>query len=298
MSWETAQLNLSPPPRSCSIMTELRSYATPQEYLDAALGFLSVREVENGLLIGLPGGFRDQNAPQPNCHFLTCSRDGVITAASVKTWAKAIVAGSGHGEEELRLLADYYRRHDNNMQGVVGESVIAEAFAKIYHSGALTRRVMITHELTRIKTLTESAGSFEQATMTDIELLTDWYVRFNDEVHSLPRITRVETKKNLTVRIEAGNVFIWRDDSGGIVSVAAVVRKTPNSCIIGIVYTPPELRGRGYASSVVSKLTEHILSSGFTKAGLFTEADNPISNSIYRKIGYEPIGEYMDVMFG
>jgi predicted GNAT family acetyltransferase len=277
-------------------MTELHTYATPQAYLDAALGFLAVREVENGLLIGLPGGFPDTNAPQPNCHFLTCSRNGAITAASVKTWAKAIVAGAGYGEEELRLLSDYYRTNDNNMQGVVGETSIAKAFAKIYHSGDVTTRAMITHELTSIKTLTRSSGSFETASMDDIELLTDWYVAFNDEVHSRPRLTREETKKNLTVRIEAGNVFLWRDE-GKLVSIAAIVRKTPNSAIIGIVYTPPELRGKGYASSVVSKLTEHILSSGFTKCGLFTEADNPISNGIYRKIGYEPIGEYMDIMF-
>jgi predicted GNAT family acetyltransferase len=270
-------------------MTELHTYATPQAYIDAALGFLAEREIENGLLIGLPGGFADRNAPQPNCHFLTCSRNGVI-------WAKAIVAGSGYGEEELRLLADYYRTNDNNMQGVVGETSIAEAFAKVYHSGEVIRKVMITHELTGIKTLTRSSGSFETARMDDIELLTDWYAAFNDEVHSRPRLTREETKKNLTVRVEAGNVFLWRDE-GKLVSIAAIVRKTPNSAIIGIVYTPPELRGKGYASSVVSKLTEHILSSGFTKCGLFTEADNPISNSIYRKIGYEPIGEYMDIMF-
>lgn len=280
-------------------MTELHTYATPQAYLDAALDFLAEREIENGLLIGLPGGFADTNAPQPNCHFLTCTRNGVITAASVKTWAKAIVAGSGYGEEELRLLADYYRTNVNNnytILGVVGETSIAEAFAKMYHSGEVIRKVMITHELTGIKTLTRSSGSFETASMDDIELLTDWYVAFNDEVHSRPRLSREETKKNLTVRVEAGNVFLWRDD-GKLVSIAAIVRKTPNSAIIGIVYTPPELRGKGYASSVVSKLTEHILSNGFTKCGLFTEADNPISNSIYRKIGYEPIGEYMDVIF-
>lgn len=277
-------------------MTELRTYPTPQAYLDAALAFLERREIENNLLIGLPNGFTDKNAPQTNCHFLTCFRDGVITASSVKTWAKAILAGTDHTTEELQLIADYYRTNDNNMQGVVGETSISEAFAKIYHNGNLTRHVMITHELTSIKTLTHSSGSFEEARMDDIELLTDWYEAFNDEVHSRPRLTREETKKNLSVRIEAGNVFLWRD-GGELVSIAATVRKTRNAAIIGIVYTPPELRGKGYASTLVGKLTENLLQSGFIKCGLFTEADNPTSNRIYRRIGYEPIGEYTDIMF-
>src|SRR5688572_20075895 len=278
------------------MMTELRTYQTPQAYLDGTLAFLERREIENNLLIGLPNGFADKTAAQPNCHFLTCFRDGVITTSSVKTWAKAIIAGAGHRTEELQLIADYYRANDNNMQGAIGETSIAEEFAKIYHSGDVIRRVMITHELTSIKTLTHSSGSFEEATMDDIELLTDWYGAFNDDVHSRPRLTREETKKNLTIRVEGGNVFLWRD-GGELVSIAATVRKTTNAAILGIVYTPPELRGKGYASTLVGRLTENLLSNGFTKCGLFTEADNPTSNAIYRKIGYEPIGGYSDIMF-
>lgn len=277
-------------------MTELRTYQTPQAYLDATLRFLERREIENNLLIGLPNGFADKDASQPNCHFLSCFRDGVITASSVKTWAKAIIAGTGHTTEELQLIADYYRANDTNMQGVVGETSVSEEFAKLYHSGDVIRKVMITHELTEIKTLTHSGGSFEEARMDDIELLTDWYAAFNDEVHSRPRLTREETKKNLSFRIEGGNVFLWRD-GGELVSIAATVRKTTNAAILGIVYTPPELRGKGYASTLVGELTKNLLSSGFTKCGLFTEANNPISNGIYRKIGYEPIGRYTDIMF-
>ncbi|HEY6172458.1 MAG TPA: GNAT family N-acetyltransferase, partial [Candidatus Kapabacteria bacterium] len=107
---------------------------------------------------------------------------------------------------------------------------------------------------------------------------------------------REEAKGNLSFRIEGGNVFVWRDGHE-LVSIAATVRKTTNAAIIGIVYTPDKLRGKGYASTLVGKLTENLLAGGFTKCGLFTEADNPISNGIYRKIGYEPVGGYSDIMF-
>jgi uncharacterized protein len=277
-------------------MTELRTYQTPQAYLDATLAFLERREIENNLLIGLPNGFTDKNAAKPNCHFLSCFRDGVITASSVKTWVKAIIAGTDYTNEELQLIADYYRTNDNNVQGVVGESSIAEKFAKIYHSGDVTRHVMITHELTQIKALSHSNGNLEQGRIDDIELLTDWYLAFIDDTHIRPRLTREEAKNNLSFRIEGGNVFVWRD-GGELVSIAATVRKTTNAAILGIVYTPPELRGKGYASTLVGQLTENLLSSGFTKCGLLTEADNPTSNKIYRRIGYEPIGEYTDIVF-
>jgi predicted GNAT family acetyltransferase len=55
------------------------------------------------------------------------------------------------------------------------------------------------------------------------------------------------------------------------------------------VYTPPELRCKGYATSCVAELSRNILQSGKKFCMLYTDLANPTSNSIYMKIGYWPV---------
>jgi hypothetical protein len=80
---------------------------------------------------------------------------------------------------------------------------------------------------------------------------------------------------------------LWED--GEPVSLAAAGGPTPNGIRIGPVYTPPELRGRGYASALVAELTRVQLEGGRRFCFLFTDLANPTSNRIYQRVGYEPV---------
>ena len=83
-------------------------------------------------------------------------------------------------------------------------------------------------------------------------------------------------------------MLFW-ETAGEPVSMAALARVTRNAAAIGPVYTPPELRARGYAGSVTAALTEYIFASGKTTACLFTDLRNPYSNRCYAKIGFKPV---------
>ena len=72
---------------------------------------------------------------------------------------------------------------------------------------------------------------------------------------------------------------------------------TPNGIRIGPIYTPPELRRRGYASALTAALTQMLLDRGRRFCFLFTDLANPTSNSIYQRIGFRPIGDYRVVAF-
>jgi uncharacterized protein len=65
--------------------------------------------------------------------------------------------------------------------------------------------------------------------------------------------------------------------------VAGVVR-------LGPVYTPPERRGRGYASGLVAGISAAALRDGY-RCILYTDLGNPTSNAIYRAVGYRAIDE-------
>jgi len=61
------------------------------------------------------------------------------------------------------------------------------------------------------------------------------------------------------------------------------------------VYTPPELRGRGYASALVAELSQRMLDSGMSFCVLYTDLGNSTSNAIYQRIGYNAICDVRDI---
>jgi predicted GNAT family acetyltransferase len=66
---------------------------------------------------------------------------------------------------------------------------------------------------------------------------------------------------------------------------------------VSFVYTPPELRGRGYASACVAAVSGRALASGKSFCTLYTDLANPTSNSIYQRVGYRRIGEAAMIAF-
>ena len=89
------------------------------------------------------------------------------------------------------------------------------------------------------------------------------------------------------VRRAPARLVLWEDD-GRLVSLAGHAGETPNGSRVGPVYTPPELRGRGYASALTAALTEQLLERR-RFCFLYTDLANPTSNSIYQRIGYRPV---------
>ncbi len=62
------------------------------------------------------------------------------------------------------------------------------------------------------------------------------------------------------------------------------------------MYTPPELRGHGYATSLVADLSALLLPRG-RGCTLFTNLANPTSNAIYERIGYARVGTQLRLRF-
>src|SRR5207244_2654630 len=82
--------------------------------------------------------------------------------------------------------------------------------------------------------------------------------------------------------------YLWEDE-GRVVSLTGVGGLTPHGIRVGPVYTPPELRSRGYASNLVAQVSQAQLDSGRQFVFLFTDLANPTANKIYQDIGYEPV---------
>jgi predicted GNAT family acetyltransferase len=73
------------------------------------------------------------------------------------------------------------------------------------------------------------------------------------------------------------------------VAIAGIVRRLKNSAAIAGVYTPPELRRRGYAGSITAAVVERIYAEGRKIACLYADLGNLASNRCYAKIGFTPL---------
>ncbi|WP_255362889.1 GNAT family N-acetyltransferase [Anabaena sp. CA = ATCC 33047] len=75
------------------------------------------------------------------------------------------------------------------------------------------------------------------------------------------------------------------------VAYSAFSGRLPDVVQIGGVWTPPELRGKGYAKCVVAGSLLEVRSQGVHRAILFTSPENLAAQAAYRGIGFHPTGE-------
>ena len=274
----------------------IRAYKTPQQFLDDTEETLEQRELENNLILGLCNGFADKTKMYEECVFINSFDDRKIQATSIKTISKAIVSGTTRDVQYIKSLAEYYLDNNIELTGAVGESFYSTEFSNFYGKRQTGEHIMIVHKLTSVNNLLLTTGRFEVAKASDIDLITEWTLSFEKDAKTFPIKTKQQAQETTQTRIALGNIFKWVDE-GEIVSIAAIVRKTRHLGIVGLVYTPDKSRNKGYATSCVQKLSEHILQNGFKYCGLFTDKSNPTSNHIYKKIGYNPITEFIDIEY-
>jgi predicted GNAT family acetyltransferase len=128
-------------------------------------------------------------------------------------------------------------------------------------------------------------GHVRPVWQADADQLVEWMMALFDEaVQHDPRPIR----ERLQGGMAAGYFFFWIVNEQPV-SMAAIARRTRNLAAISNVYTPPDLRGRGYAGSVTAAVSERIFREGKNAVCLYTDMRNAISNRCYAKIGFKPV---------
>ena len=138
-------------------------------------------------------------------------------------------------------------------------------------------------------------GAMRAAGEGDRALLAEWAHAFAREAGL--RVGPAEIARSLDSRVGADpGIAIW-EAAGVPVTLAGATVSSPGIARVGPVYTPPEHRRHGYATSLVAAWTTELLRRGMRRCVLFTDLANPTSNSIYQAIGFRPIGDRRVVPF-
>jgi hypothetical protein len=210
------------------------------------------------------------------------------------------------GSGAASLLVRELRQIGFKPPGVIAERTLARQFADAYcnspgFGGPDSRRLSSTRKMTmvimKLEELSEykkAPGFYRMLCEDDISFTPLWEHAFCVDCN-LPVYKHSESEERIKARIGKNIHYIWVD--GQPVAQAVIGRNTPSGAAISWVYTPPEYRGRGYATSVVAELTKNILAGGKSFCCLFADVANPASCAVYRKLGYIDVCEVDEIKF-
>ncbi|BCY05515.1 GNAT family N-acetyltransferase [Actinoplanes sp. L3-i22] len=136
------------------------------------------------------------------------------------------------------------------------------------------------------------SGFARPATAADRDLLIAWSTAFGAFVGSPP----TDPGSAVDDRLTHAGITLWID---GDAPVSMAIRSRLSAGMIRVltVWTPPELRRRGYAAGATAAATRAALDDGATDVVLYTDLDNPTSNALYHRLGYRPVEDRAMVTF-
>jgi hypothetical protein len=274
------------------------------EFLAEAEPLLLADEARHNLILGIAGSIERGHYEDFR---LWLVRDGVdVVAAALRTPPYNLILARPASAETLPPLAEALA--DEELPGVVASMPEAEEFARLWAAqagvGARTNMEQGVYALERVEPLPAVPGAARVATAEDRALALRWWIAFADEVlhEGGPGRDRAEENVDYRLTSPSAGILLW-EDGGETVSAAGWGGPTPNGIRIGPVYTPPELRGRGYATAVTAELSQRLLDGDLFEGGrrfcfLYTDLANPTSNAIYERIGYRRVAESAEIVFG
>lgn len=263
-------------------------------FLAATGDFLAAREAEHNLLWGITSqvrGFPELFEEPPTFASVT-DAGGRVVAATLRTPPWNQVLSEVDDPAAVDLLAE--ELSGQPLPGVTGPSEAAARFAAAWAERTGRRAELgVAERIFRLERVVPperpAAGSWRLAEPADRELVADWLVRFGAEATpTTPPLTEPLATADRWIARRYRTLYLWEAD-GRVVSLVGAGGETPHGIRIGPVYTPPDERDRGYASSLTAAATQDQLDSGRRFVFLFTDLSNPTSNKIYRAIGYEPV---------
>ena len=271
---------------------QIRRHTCAAEWLRVALTLLLQEEAENNLILGL--GMTAAEAPEKfprGINVWTVEQDGGVIAAALNTPPHNLVL-TRCSAQVLDALAAALHQSGECFPGVIGPDETPEMFARRWQTLAevpVRRRMQQRiHVCRAVEDLPPAPGRARPAHPDDAALLERWWLAFNADV-GMPHQLE-EAAPAVRGMIERNETLIW-EDGGRAVSCAKWSRRTPHGVAIALVYTPPEERGKGYATTCVAELTRQQLASGREFCCLYTDLANPTSNAIYARIGYRRVCE-------
>jgi uncharacterized protein len=259
------------------------------------------QEATHCLLLSLSKALSTSQPKKANLPYLAIveNKQGII-ATAIQTPPHPLLLSESTNLEAVKLLATDLASDNQSLPGVIASKPEATTFARTWQSlTGQSFKLKVALQVHQLETatfqpITKASGNLRLATKSDRDLLINWGKAFEQEALG-DDSSESEHQSWFDKHLKNNSLCVWQDQVA--VSMAAFGGATPNGVRVNAVYTPPEYRGKGYATACVVTVSQYLLDLGYQYCFLFTDLANPTSNHIYRQIGYLPIRELSNFTF-
>lgn len=277
------------------------AYDDAAAFLAGAGSYLALNETLNSLMLGVVQNIAAANTQRRRFQPLLLTVEAEsrpALAAFMNSPHKLLLGGAPEcPDEATETLVSYIEQRMPNLPAVFGPNGLAAPFALAWarRSGRAGKLGLsqLLYELGGLNMPSKlPPGCLRPANINDRERLAEWLLAFQIEAMRQPSADLESARFVTDALIARGELYVWQAEpsgSGEPLSMAARARPTANTVAVNFVYTPPQLRGQGFASACVAHLSRYLLDNGWKSVNLFTDRANPTSNHIYERIGYRPV---------
>jgi GNAT superfamily N-acetyltransferase len=283
---------------------EVRRYDDPAAFRRDGAPVLLADAARNNLILGILQVLLDEPDVYPVFHLWLAVHEGRPMGVATQTEPFKVMVAEPLDDGAVDALAEAVVADGAPLPGVVANRPWADRFAErvTVITGRSAERILEegVWMLTAVEDVPVPAGTARAATPADRDLVRSWIRAFADEALPPGRPRHDDAGIDLDVDLRlAGRgaaYLLWED--GTPVSLSGH-REIPGvGSRIGPVYTPPQHRGRGYATRLVAEQSASRLAAGDPACYLYTDLANPTSNAIYARIGYAKIADAEEYLFG
>jgi hypothetical protein len=195
--------------------------------------------------------------------------------------------------EAIPALVDSVGLVYRTLSGVAGPEPAATAFTAAWlerHGGSSfvrARQQLLEHRAI-IPLARVPPGALRPAIVADGSIAQAWGAAFARETG----LTALDGSVCARL-IAARRLYFW--DDGGARCMVGLLRETSDAAAIGILYTPPQLRERGYATASIAALSRHLLDRGLSRSYFCLDPADGATYSICVRLGYGVIQNTVDI---
>lgn len=278
-------------------MYTVETFDNPKDFCQVTESYLLEQEAANNLILGLSALLCRPHSERGTPVLRVIKQNGQVIGAALRSGENRALLLTSLPEDAVPPLYGSLQEVVPEVTKVLGPKTTVDAFVRASGRNAEQKMGLGIYQCTKVvRSKKPVTGHFRSAVISDLDLLVVWSEEFALDAHlqSQPysEDNKLRTRSILDKRIKDGNIVLWCDPEP--VSQTYITTPTPNGIRITGVFTPRNLRGKGYASACVRELTTRLLQN-CKFVFLFTDLANPTSNSIYQQVGYEYVDSYIDV---
>ncbi|MGB3533809.1 MAG: GNAT family N-acetyltransferase [Microcoleaceae cyanobacterium] len=275
---------------------KIYQFEKPQLFYNQAKQYLFTNAAKHHLLLRIIHTLIDHPERYPiQPYLLIVKSQNSVIAVAIQTPPYGLVLSQIQDLQAIKLIIENLSQNQIKLPTVSGLPTETKAFvekwSKLTQKSYYLENKLKIHCLTQVNPINQSNGELRLATLQDRELLLEWCQAFITE--AIPNPENVEHL--VDSHLNQKSLYIWQD-----LTPVSIVAGSGNITVggnISLVYTPPQYRQKGYASSSVAAVTQHLLNRGYPNCYLFTDLANPTANHIYHQIGYQPICDWHHYQF-